>query len=124
MTGMNNTISNNVLMLLKKNGKKQTDLAKVIGVSKQVMSNMLAGSRMINAIELHDIANFFNVSMESLMTSPIGNNEVDVVHAFMGEVSSDCARQSLQIADELANMVLFYAKIRANAEVMDQPWEA
>ena len=50
MVGMNATISNNVLMLLKQNGKKQNELADALGVSKQVMSNMLSGSRMINAI--------------------------------------------------------------------------
>ena len=50
MVGMNAAISNNVLMLLKQNEKKQNELADALGVSKQVMSNMLSGSRMINAI--------------------------------------------------------------------------
>lgn len=124
MVGMNATISNNVLMLLKRNGKKQNDLAEALGVSKQVMSNMLTGSRMINAIELHSIADFFHVSMESLMKSPVDTNEVNAVHAFMGKVNSGSARQSLKIADEMADMVLFYARMRSNAEVLDQAWEA
>ena len=123
MVGMNATISNNVLTLLKQNGKKQNDLAEVLGISKQVMSNMLSGSRMINAIELHQIADYFHVSMESLMKSPVDVQNVNAVHAFMGEVKTTAARKSLEIADEVADMVLFYARMRSNAEEMDQAWE-
>ena len=124
MIGMNAAIRNNVLTLLKRNGKKQNDLAEALGVSKQVMSNMLAGSRMINAFELHGIADFFHVSMESLMKPPVDATDVNVVHAFMGKVGSDSARRSLEIADEMADMVLFYGRMRSNAEVLDQAWEA
>ncbi|MBR1707772.1 MAG: helix-turn-helix transcriptional regulator [Clostridia bacterium] len=124
MVGMNATISNNVLTLLKQNGKKQNDLAEVLGISKQVMSNMLSGSRMINAVELHQIADYFHVSMESLMKSPVDAKNVNAVHAFMGEVKTTAARKSLEIADEVADMVLFYARMRSNAEEMDQAWEA
>ena len=124
MVGMYATISNNVLTLLKQNGKKQNDLAEVLGISKQVMSNMLSGSRMINAVELHQIADYFHVSMESLMKSPVDAKNVNAVHAFMGEVKTTAARKSLEIADEVADMVLFYARMRSNAEEMDQAWEA
>ena len=124
MVGMNATISNNVLTLLKQNGKKQNDLSEVLGISKQVMSNMLSGSRMINAVELHQIADYFHVSMESLMKSPVDAKNVNAVHAFMGEVKTTAARKSLEIADEVADMVLFYARMRSNAEEMDQAWEA
>ena len=81
MVGMNAVISNNVLLLLKQNGKKQNDLAEALGISKQVMSNMLSGSRMINAIELRQMADFFHVSMESLMSSPSGAKDINAVHA-------------------------------------------
>lgn len=124
MVGMNATISNNVLMLLKQNGKKQNDLADALGISKQVMSNMLTGSRMISAIELHSIADYFHVSMESLMKAPVEMKDVNAVHAFMGEVNSDQARKSLEIADEMADMVLFYSRMTANAEALEQAWEA
>ena len=124
MVGMTATISNNVLTLLKQNGKKQNDLAEALGISKQVMSNMLTGSRMINAIELHQIADFFHVSMESLMKTSADVKNVNAVHAFMGEVNSEAARRSLEIADEMADMVLFYARMRSNAEEMDRTWEA
>ena len=124
MVGMNATISRNVLELLRVNGKKQNDLAAVLGVSKQVMSNMLNGSRMINAVELRQIAEYFNVSMEKLMESPKNAENINVVHAFMGEVKSPAAKQSLKFVDELADMVIYYARIRDGAEELEETWEA
>ena len=44
-------IANNIQAELK--NKKQVDLAKEIGVSKQTMSKIINGARAINAIELH-----------------------------------------------------------------------
>ena len=124
MVGMSAIISNNVLDLLRKNGKKQNDLAAALGVSKQVMSNMLNGTRMINAIELHQIADYFHVSMEKLMEAPKEAKNINAVHAFMGEVKTLEARRSLEFADELANMVIFYARVRDGAEELEEAWEA
>ena len=124
MVGMNAAISNNVLMLLKQDGKKQNELADALGVSKQVMSNMLSGSRMINAIELRQIAGFFHASMEKLMEAPADRKNTNVIHAFMDEVKTSSARKGLEIADEMANLVLFYAQVRDNAEEMEKAWEA
>ena len=124
MVGTNAAISNNVLMLLKQNGRKQNELADALGVSKQVMSNMLSGSRMINAVELRQIAGFFHVSMEKLMEVPAERKNTDVIHAFMGEVKTSSARKSLEVADEMANLVLFYARVRDNAEELEKAWEA
>ena len=109
MVGMNAAISNNVLMLLKQNGRKQNELADALGVSKQVMSNMLSG---------------FHVSMEKLMEVPAERKNTDVIHAFMGEVKTSSARKSLEVADEMANLVLFYARVRDNAEELEKAWEA
>ena len=49
MLNMNEVISSNIMNNLKKNGKRQIDLANHLVISKQVMSNMLGGSRTINA---------------------------------------------------------------------------
>lgn len=124
MTGIKNSICNNILTLLKQSGKKQNDLAKALGVSKQIMSNMLNGNRMINAIELRKISEFFGVTMEKLMEAPNEAEGMDAIHVFMGEVKTSDARRSLEIADKLADMVIFYARLRENAEQMNQAWEA
>lgn len=124
MVGINATISNNIQMLLRQNGKKQNDLADALGVSKQIVSNMLSGNRMINAVELRKIADFFDVTMEKLMEASEDADSMDAIHVFMGEVKTPAARKSLEIADKLADMILYYARLRENAEQMNQSWEA
>ena len=123
MTNPSAVISNNIAILLKKNGKKQNDLANLLGVSKQIVSNMINGSRMINAVELHRIADFFNVTMESLMEAPDGIQDSNAIHAFMGEVNTPEARDSLAVADEIADMIIFYANVSNNMKKMMEPWE-
>ena len=78
---------------------------------------------MINAIELQKIAEFLGVSMESLVTIPQAIPETNTVKAFMGRVDSKEAKDGLAIADEIANLICFYARTHENAEEMMQPWE-
>lgn len=124
MVNMNDIISNNIINIMKQSEKKQVDLAGYLGVSKQIISKMLSGARMINAIELQKISEFFNVSMESLVKVPKVIPETNAVKVFMGRVESQEAKEGLEIADEIANMICFYARTRKNAEEMMQPWEA
>ena len=53
MLDVNMIIANNIQAELKKENKKQVDLAEGIGVSKQTMSKIMNGARAINAVELH-----------------------------------------------------------------------
>ena len=121
---VNEIISNNIMNIMKQHDRKQVDLAGYLGVSKQVTSRMLSGARMINAIELQKIAEFLNVSMESLVKPPQVLPETDTVKAFMGKAHSREAKEGLAIADELANLICFYARTHENAKEMMQPWEA
>lgn len=123
MFDMNLVIANNILMCLKKQSKKQIDLADGIGSSKQIVSKMLNGSRTINAIELRKIAEYLGVSMDMLAKLPEAPQENNVVHAFMGLVTSDGGRKALLTADKLSDMILFHARVRANGTQMMQPWE-
>lgn len=124
MVNMNGIISNNIMNIMKQNDKKQVALADYLGVSKQVTSKMLSGARMINAVELQKIAEFLNVSMESLVKVPQVISEINTVKAFMGRVESQEAKDGLAIADEIANMICFYTRTHENAIEMMQPWEA
>lgn len=120
MINMNTIIGKNVILLLKQKDKKQNDLATALGVSKQTMSKMLSGNRAINAVELVRIADFFSVKMEELTRIPAQETIVNanVVRAFMGSLESENAKQALEIADELADMIIFHARVRKNAEKM------
>lgn len=123
MLDMNCVIANNILILLKKQNKKQQDLADGIGTSKQVVSKMLNGSRAINAIELSKIATFLNVSMDVLVKLPVIPQETSFTLAFMGRVTSDGGKKALEIADTLSDMILFHTRVRENGINMLQPWE-
>ena len=123
MLDINMMIANNILGSLRKQGKKQMDLADGIGVSKQTMSKMLNGGRSINAVELKRIADYLKVSMESIMQMPEVPADTDVIHAFMGRVETRDAREALKIADEVSDMILFHSRVRRNGLATMQPLE-
>lgn len=124
MVNASEIISNNIMNIMKQNGKKQIDLAEYLGVSKQVVSKMLTGGRMINAIELQKISEFLDTAMENLVKHPEILKETNAIKAFMGKVETQEAKDGLGIADEIANLICFYARTRENAEEMMKPWEA
>lgn len=123
MIDINMMIADNILAILKKQGKKQMDLADGIGVSKQTMSKMLNGGRSINAIELKKIADYLKVSMESMMQMPEVPADTDVVHAFMGRVETREGIEALKVADEVSEMILFHRMVRRNGLAMIKPLE-
>ncbi len=123
MVDMNIMIGSNILALLKKQNKKQTDLAEALGTNKQTVNKMLNGTRMINAVELKSIAEYLGVRMEELTKISPGHTDTDVVHVFMGKVQSEQAKQALQIADELSDMILFHKRVRENGDAMMVAWE-
>lgn len=122
MVDMNMIIANNVLNCLKKQNKKQTDMADGIGTTKQTVNKMLNGSRMINAIELKKIADFLGVKMDELTWMPEVMQEENVIHAFMGKVTSQQAKDALTIADKLSDMILFHSRVRENGTLMMEAW--
>ena len=123
MVDINMIIANNILDLLKKQDKKQMDLARGIGVSKQTMSKMLNGGRSINAIELKRIADFLETSMDSIMTIPEKAEKMDVIHTFMGKVETAEAIEALKVADKVSDMIVFHRRVRNNGIKMSQPVE-
>lgn len=123
MLDMNDVIIKNIQTIMRKRSMKQVNLASKINVSKQTISKMLSGDRMINAVELTAIANAMNVSIEELVRIPTSQSEINVIRAFMGEVKTPEAKHGLEIADELADLICFHAQCRENGERMMQPWE-
>lgn len=123
MMDMNMMIANNVLTLLKLQNKKQTDLAEALNTNKQTVNKMLNGTRMINAIELKQIADFLGVTMEELTKIHVQPVDIDIAHAFMGKVVSEQAKNALEIADKLSDMILFHRKVRENGLEMMEAWD-
>lgn len=123
MADMNAMIASNILAILKQQNKKQIDLAKALNTNKQTVSKMLGGTRMINAIELKQIADFLGVKMEALTKIQGNAVDTDIVHAFMGKVESEQAKNALKIADTLSDMILFHSRVRENGTVMMEAWD-
>ena len=123
MVDINVVVANNILDQMKKHNTKQIELANAIGVTKQIMSKMLNGTRLISIAELHKIADYFNVQTDDLMKSSDIIYNMNVMKAFMGKVGSEDAREALRTADELADMIIFHANVRENARVMSETWE-
>ena len=123
MVDMNTMIAGNILALLKRQNKKQTDLATALGTNKQTVNKMLNGTRTINAVELKSIAEYLGVKMEELTKISSGRSDANAVHVFMGKVQSEQAKQALRIADELSDMILFHKKVRENGNTMMAAWE-
>ncbi len=124
MLDMNMIIASNISKALKSTGKKQTELADKMGYSKQVISNMLSGSRSINAAELKKIADFCNVSMENLVEIPDSPIETNVVRIFMGKAKTEDARKGIDIADKLIDMYLFHKNVRESSLTGSTEWSS
>lgn len=124
MLDINSMIAANIATILKQQNRKQIDLAEALQTNKQTVSKMLNGSRIINAVELKHIAEFLGVKMEELTKVHENSVDTDIVHAFMGKVESEEAKEALQIADKLSDMILFHSKVRENGTAMMEPWEA
>ena len=124
MLDMNIVIANNILTQLKRQNKKQVDLADGLAMSRQTVSKMLNGSRVINAIELRKIADYLCVSMDTLASLPETPQENNMVHAFMGRVTSKGGTEALAVADTLSDLIIFHARVRENGTQMMRPWGA
>lgn len=123
MIDMKNVIAQNILKLLKSQNKKQTELAEAIGTNKQTINKILNGSRMINAIELKDIAEFFEVKMEDLTRIPKVYNDKDITYVFMGKITSEQGKEALKHANDLSNLIIFHKKVRSNGTAMSEKWD-
>ena len=114
MNDSNMIIARNVFTLLKKQNKKRIDFAEALQIDKQIANRMLSGACMINGIKLKQISDFLGVEMEELTKISEYVLEADVIHTFIEKVESEQAKNTLQIADKLSEMILFHSKVREN----------
>lgn len=123
MMDVNLMVANNILSVLKKQGKKQAELADGLGVSKATISKMLTGNRSITAVELKKIADYLNTSMDTIMRIPEAPIEMDAIHAFMGRVETEEAKEALRVADKVSDLIVFHTRVRNNGKKMMNPAE-
>lgn len=124
MTDIDMIIANNILTILRTQGRKQTDLADGIGISEQTARKMLTGSFTIKSGELERIADYLKVSKESLLQIPEAPITTEVIHTLMDRVETDEAREAINVADEVSDRIIFHSRVRKNGSAMMQPAEA
>ena len=123
MLDVNMIVASNIQAEMKKENKKQVDLAEGIGASKQTMSKIMNGAKAINAIELYKASEYLHVPADSLMKMPEKLIDTNVIHGFMKCVKTEEARKGIQLADELSDMILFHTRVCENGKKMEQSWE-
>lgn len=123
MIDVNMIIVNNIQKELTTKNISIIDLAYGINMPIETINKIMNGSKTINANDLHKIAEFLDVSLETLMKAqefPTGTN---AVNTFMGRVKSKEAQRGIEIADELSDMILFHTRVYENGKKMEKPWE-
>lgn len=123
MIDVNMIIVNNIQKELTTKNISIIDLAYGINMPIETMNKIMNGSKTINANDLHKIAEFLDVSLETLMKAqefPTGTN---AVNTFMGRVKSKESQRGIEIADELSDMILFHTRVYENGKKMEKPWE-
>ena len=51
--------------------------------------------------------------------APTGNS----IRALLARARTKEAREGIQLANELSDMILFHTRIKENGEKMEQPWD-
>lgn len=106
---MDNTIfrqvGKNIQNVLLMQGKTQQFLAEKLGVSKQVMSKIVAGSKAINVAEISKIANALNVSADRLLA--VESIQEPAHHfSFMGQVKNEETKKKIEILQTVIDEIL------------------
>lgn len=70
----------------------------------------------MNAGELRDIAKYLGTTVDKL-TCP------NAISRIMRKIHTDSARETLDIADKLSDMILFHKTVRENGTEMVKPWK-
>ena len=127
---INKIIADNILSLMEKKGKKKEDFAAAMRMSKSEVTWMLNGRRALNAIELKQIAKFLRVEVMELTKIPSSSpsplspsSSTSSPSSFQKEKESEGVKEAVEIAEELADMVVFHGKVKENGEKMRKSWK-
>lgn len=113
MIDMNIIIASNIGLALKNAGKDYCELADSLNYAAQMVKDILSGSRAVDANELEQIADFCNVSTQTLVGLPAAPVETNVIRSFIAQMKTDEARNGIEIADRIIDMYLFHSHVHA-----------
>lgn len=109
-------------MFFREKEYKKSELADALHINKKTINKMLSGTSIINEIELRLIADYLGVNVRQLTSIDKEVNACNIIDLFNGKVDSKQANKSLEIADNLSDMILFHRKVRENGIEMMSTW--
>lgn len=123
MTNQDIVIATNIIKKLNERNITQSTLANSLNLPRQTVNKMLNGSRIINASELKNISTILNTTMESLCKIPDSITEKNILHNFVEKVKTEDAKETILIADELINMIIFHREIAKSKYIIKEEQE-
>lgn len=100
----------NIQQLLKERNMTQQMLADSLGVSKQVMSKIISGSKSINVEEISSIASVLATSTDRLLQTAPKCMEVQAF-SFMGKISCEKTKAKVQTLNTVIREILLLEEI-------------
>lgn len=97
----------NIINLLKLNKKKQRDLTDYLGISKNAFTNWKNGDNASYKKHLPQIAEFFGVSVDTLLGNKHhGNQEgVEFTYALYNEITHDLSQEQIEQIKKFAEFL-------------------
>ena len=99
-------VGDNIERFLLEQGRTQQYLAEQLGVSKQVMSKIIAGAKAINVAEISVIAKTLGVSVDELLYC---SKETENTHcfSFMGKVKNIETKRKIEFLQTVIDEILW-----------------
>ncbi|MGM0438739.1 MAG: helix-turn-helix domain-containing protein [Bacillota bacterium] len=119
MTSFNSIVGNRIQKCLVEIGCSQSHLAEELNVSRQVVNKIIHGRKNINLEEIKLIADILGISLKKLVQD---ENEIeeDPIIAFIEEVDTQEAKDGLNKAKEIMDLIIFHRDINeSHQEIFD-----
>ncbi|MFW6029250.1 MAG: helix-turn-helix domain-containing protein [Halanaerobiales bacterium] len=112
MTSFNSLVGNRIQERLDEIGWSQSRLAGELGVSRQIVNKIIHDRKNITLEEIKLIADILGISLEDLIQEKDENEvEEDPLIAFMGEVDSQEAKDGLNKAKKIMDLIIFHRDV-------------
>ncbi len=117
MSFFNSIVGKRIQERLDEIGWSQSRLADELGVSRQIINKIIHGRKNVTLEEIKLIADILGISLEDLVQENNENEvEEDPMIAFMGEVDSQEARDGLNKAKKIMNLIIFHRDVNVSRQ--------
>ncbi|MDI3548604.1 MAG: hypothetical protein PWR10_2256 [Halanaerobiales bacterium] len=111
MLSFNTIVGNRIQKRLDEIGWSQVRLAEELGISRQIVNKIIHGRKNITLEEVKMIAEILDIDLEELVKQPSKEAEEDPIIAFMGEVTSEKAKEGLNKAKKIMDLIIFHCDL-------------